>query len=455
MATQTELNVKLKVDSSGVRTGTDEAKRKVKDAADSMAQNVKQSSTKMEDSMKSVSRATDGVADATRTATNAVRQMEGQVSSSASKMKKDLSDVASQMKGVSARQAAGVAAQGLRVAGNAVNWIGENFTEEGSTGGDIANVGGGALNGAASGVMLGAAVGSIIPGLGTAVGAALGGAVGALTGAASALWDASQELKKSAAERQKNAETNLQAHATDLKTRERFAGYERENQVYLNGLGKTWWQSKDGRQSYSGEDRVFQVQELRQRELANATERRDQFVREHQNDTGDAAVEAANRLQYLDRAVQEAQEHLQALAPVVEAARRSQEAQRREADEAAKATERERRAREDATARLQEAAEKEQIKGLNEEKRSAEHTMAQYERELQGVASKPAETPTDQLTRIGGGGGYASYNNSTAQIQRNIENYLKTLISNQKSQIQEVVDKLDALVNKDTTLSWA
>ena len=455
MATQTELNVKLKVDSSGVRTGTDEAKRKFKDAADSMAQNVKQSSTKMEDSMKGVSRATDGVADATRTATNAVRQMEGQVSSSASKMKKDLSDVASQMKGVSARQAAGVAAQGLRVAGNAVNWIGENFTEEGSTGGDIANVGGGALNGAASGVMLGAAVGSIIPGLGTAVGAALGGAVGALTGAASALWDASQELKKSAAERQKNAETNLQAHATDLKTRERFAGYERENQVYLNGLGKTWWQSKDGRQSYSGEDRVFQVQELRQRELANATERRDQFVREHQNDTGDAAVEAANRLQYLDRAVQEAQEHLQALAPVVEAARRSQEAQRREADEAAKATERERRAREDATARLQEAAEKEQIKGLNEEKRSAEHTMAQYERELQGVASKPAETPTDQLTRIGGGGGYASYNNSTAQIQRNIENYLKTLISNQKSQIQEVVDKLDALVNKDTTLSWA
>ena len=455
MATQTELNVKLKVDSSGVRTGTDEAKRKVKDAADSMAQNVKQSSTKMEDSMKGVSRATDGVADATRTATNAVRQMEGQVSSSASKMKKDLSDVASQMKGVSARQAAGVAAQGLRVAGNAVNWIGENFTEEGSTGRDIANVGGGALNGAASGVMLGAAVGSIIPGLGTAVGAALGGAVGALIGAASALWDASQELKKSAAERQKNAETNLQAHATDLKTRERFAGYERENQVYLNGLGKTWWQSKDGRQSYSGEDRVFQVQELRQRELANATERRDQFVREHQNDTGDAAVEAANRLQYLDRAVQEAQEHLQALAPVVEAARRSQEAQRREADEAAKATERERRAREDATARLQEAAEKEQIKGLNEEKRSAEHTMAQYERELQGVASKPAETPTDQLTRIGGGGGYASYNNSTAQIQRNIENYLKTLISNQKSQIQEVVDKLDALVNKDTTLSWA
>ena len=338
MATQTELNVKLKVDSSGVRTGTDEAKRKVKDAADSMAQNVKQSSTKMEDSMKGVSRATDGVADATRTATNAVRQMEGQVSSSASKMKKDLSDVASQMKGVSARQAAGVAAQGLRVAGNAVNWIGENFTEEGSTGRDIANVGGGALNGAASGVMLGAAVGSIIPGLGTAVGAALGGAVGALTGAASALWDASQELKKSAAERQKNAETNLQAHAADLKTRERFAGYERENQVYLNGLGKTWWQSKDGRQSYSGEDRVFQVQELRQRELANATERRDQFVREHQNDTGDAAVEAANRLQYLDRAVQEAQEHLQALAPVVEAARRSQEAQRREADEASDAS---------------------------------------------------------------------------------------------------------------------
>lgn len=93
-------------------------------------------------------------------------------------------------------------------------------------------------------------------------------------------------------------------------------------------------------------------------------------------------------------------------------------------------------------------------KFLESEQRSSERTMADYERQLQGVVSRPAETPVDQLTRIGGGGGYASYNNSTAQIQKNIESYLKTLISNQKSQIQEISDKLTDIANKETTFSW-
>lgn len=447
MATQTELNVKLKVDSSGVRTGTDEAKRKVKDAADSMAQNVKQSSTKMEDSMKGVSRATEGVADATKTATNAVKSMEGQVSSSANRMKKDLGDVAEQVKGISGRQIAGIASRGLGVAGSAVKWAANNLAEEGSDTQAALNVGGAALTGAASGVMLGAAFGP--------VGAAIGGAVGALAGAASELWEASSELKKSAQERQEAAQKTLQQAGTELRERDKLAGWEKENQILMGGIGKTWWQSKDGSQSISGEQRIFKVQEARQAELDRAVKERDDFVRQHQYDTGEDATQSAIQFSILERAVQEAAQHLQALSPVVEAARRSEAEKAKAQEAAAKQTEAEAKAREALSAKIAEQAQKEYEVQLKDEKRSAEQTMAQYERELQGVASKPAETPTDQLTRIGGGGGYASYNNSTAQIQRNIENYLKTLISNQKSQIQEVVDKLDALVNKDTTLSWA
>ena len=322
MATE-ELKVKFKVDTGEVKSGADEAKNKVKQATSQMASDTKQASASMSSSMKDVQRATDGVAGATKTATNAVKQMEGQVTQSARNMSGELGKVAEHIKNISARQMAGIAAQGLRVAGNAVGWIGENFTEEGSVERDLANAGKGALNGAASGATLGAAVGSIIPGLGTAVGAALGGAVGALAGAATALWDASEELKKSAQERQQSAEKSLQQHASDLRERDKLAGWDRENQVLLNGLGKTWWQSKDGTRSISGEERVFKVQEARQEELDRRTRERDEYIRAHQNDTGEAAVESATYLSVLDRSVQEAAQHLAALQPVVDAARRS------------------------------------------------------------------------------------------------------------------------------------
>lgn len=455
MATQTELNVKLKVDSSGIKQGSDDAKNKVKQAANQMASDVKASSQKMEASMKDVSQATEGVSDATKTATNAVKSMEGQVSSSANRMKKDLGDVAEQVKGINSRQIAGIASRGFGIAGSAVKWAANNLAEEGSDTQTALNVGGAALTGAGSGVMLGAAIGSVVPVIGTAVGAAIGGAVGALTGAASELWEASSELKKSAQERQEAAQKTLQQAGTELRERDKLAGWEKENQILMGGIGKTWWQSKDGSQSISGEQRIFKVQEARQAELDRAVKERDDFVRQHQYDTGEDATQSAIQFSILERAVQEAAQHLQALSPVVEAARRS-EAEKAKAQEAAtKQAEAEAKAREVLSAKIAEQAQKEYEVQLKDEKRSAEQTMAQYERELQGVISHPSETPTDQLTRIGGGNGYASYNNSTAQIQKNIESYLKTLVSNQKSQIQEIIDKLDDLKNVDTTATWA
>lgn len=455
MATQTELNVKLKVDSSGIKQGSDDAKNKVKQAANQMASDVKASSQKMEASMKDVSKATEGVSDATKTATNAVKSMEGQVSSSANRMKKDLGDVAEQVKGINSRQIAGIASRGFGIAGSAVKWAANNLAEEGSDTQTALNVGGAALTGAGSGVMLGAAIGSVVPVIGTAVGAAIGGAVGALTGAASELWEASSELKKSAQERQEAAQKTLQQAGTELRERDKLAGWEKENQILMGGIGKTWWQSKDGSQSISGEQRIFKVQEARQAELDRAVKERDDFVRQHQYDTGEDAERSAVTFTVLERAVQEAAQHLQALSPVVEAARRSEAEKAKAEAEATRRAEQEAAARDAAISKMNEQMRTNEANALKEEKRSEERTMAEYQRELQGIVSKPAETPTDQLTRIGGGSGYASYNNSTAQIQKSIENHLKEVINVLKDQISETTSRLDALINKDTEMRWA
>lgn len=63
-------------------------------------------------------------------------------------------------------------------------------------------------------------------------------------------------------------------------------------------------------------------------------------------------------------------------------------------------------------------------------------------------------SPTDALTRIGGGGGYSSYNDSTARIQKSIETNLRTLVANQKSQNEQIIDLLENLRWEDNTPVW-
>ena len=453
MPTQ-DLNIRFTVDSKELKSGADEAKQKVKAAASQMTSDVKQASSSMSSSMKDVERATDGFASATGAATDAVKRMEDQVSESASRMSSDLGKVAQQVKEINAKQLAGVASRGFGIAGNAVKWVGENFTEEGSSARVGLDTGAAALTGAGQGVMLGAAIGSVVPVVGTAVGAALGGAVGALTGAATELWNASEALEKAAQDRLQSAEQSLQQHGTELRERERLQSYERENQVLLNGLGKVWWESKGTGEKLTGEDRVFKVQEARQAEVTRLSNERDDYIRAHRDDTGEAAVEAAAHLRYLDGELTKAQQHLAALAPVVEAARRSQQDAARATEQRRKAEEAATKATEAAAAREAERSLKEQEAGLKQEQRTAEKTLAETQRQLEGVIAKPAATPTDALTRIGGGNGYAAYNNSTAQIQKSIENYLKQLVSNQKSQIQEIINKLDDLKLPADSATW-
>lgn len=462
MATQ-ELKVKFKVDTGEVKSGADEAKNKVKQATSQMASDTKQASASMSSSMKDVQRATDGVATATQTATTAVKQMEGQVSQSAQKMSADLGKVAEQVKGISTVQMAHIGGRALGLIGRGMKTAGDLMPEDWETGKTVMNIGGAALSGATTGLTTGAAVGgaigSIVPGAGTAAGAAIGSAIGAaggaLLGAATELLSSAKAQREAAEELRKNAQKSLAEHGRDLDDRERFAKYDKENQILLSGIGKTWWENKSTGEKITGEQRVYQVQEARQAALDKATKERDEFVREHRYDTGDAAKEAAQKLYYLDKAVNEAAQHLQALAPVVEAAKKSEADKAKAVEQALAQADNEARAREAAAAKASEAEFKDQVKGKHEEIKESDRTIASLQSQLQGVISRPAQSPTDALTRIGGGRGYSEYNNSTANIQKNIESNLRQLIKVQEAQSAQLHEDLQTLISSRTEATWA
>ena len=527
MATE-ELKVKFTVDASGVKTGADEAKNKVKQAASEMESDVKHSSNSMESHLDKVAQSAKKVGGAASSAGAGVKDLEQQVVQSSSRMEDSLDKVAEKVKGISARQAVGIASRALGVAGNVAGWMGENYAEdEGSKAGwDAASS---ALSGAGQGAMLGASIGTLFGPVGTAI----GGAAGALAGAAAGLFSASKELEKAAKDLEKSSEGKMLNAGKDLYERNRLSGYENETQQFVHDL-------QNGDRS-TGD--IYNEQQKRQDWLNQKIAERDQFVSEHQYDTGEAAVNAANKLQLLERAIQVAQERIQAFAPAVQAAQEIEEAgaraaqaaieeRKKEAQAARAAVEAqekvarqaeatiqkysERTARKDAqTANAQEAQDilaSSGVKGLvdvqsqnktaldnaikelddyirananvtgdaaigvaqhiteleravddarnrfqdfapvvqgqkdqlEEQKRNAESTLTATQRQLEGVMSKPANSPTDSLTRIGGGRGYTDYNNSTAKVQMSIEANLKTLVSNQQRQLQEIINKMDS-----------
>lgn len=453
MATE-ELKVKFKVDTGEVKSGADEAKNKVKQATSQMASDTKQASASMSSSMKDVQRATDGVAGATKTATTAVKQMEGQVSQSAQKMSADLGKVAEQVKGISTVQMAHIGGRALGLIGRGMKTAGDLMPEDWETGKTVMNIGGAALSGAATGLTTGAAVGgaigSIIPGAGTAAGAAIGSAIGAaggaLLGAATELLSSAKAQREAAEELRKNAQKSLAEHGRDLDDRERFAKYDKENQILLSGIGKTWWENKSTGEKITGEQRVYQVQEARQAALDKATKERDEFVREHRYDTGDAAKEAAQKLYYLDEAVNKAAQHLQALAPVVEAAKKSEADKVKEQQKQQEAYARASAALDEKIAKVVEQGRKADISDTKDSIREHQHTMSSLQSQLQGVISSPlGGIRSDSLTRMGGGRGYAAYNNGAANIQSKIESNLRRLISVEETQLNELNNKLENL----------
>ena len=83
----------------------------------------------------------------------------------------------------------------------------------------------------------------------------------------------------------------------------------------------------------------------------------------------------------------------------------------------------------------------------------AEKTLSSLQAQLNGVIKNPmAGRVTDSLTRMGGGRGYSAYNDSTVNIQKNIEAHLKTLIADQKANIQTLTDELRQIRNGLTSI---
>lgn len=539
MATE-NLTVKFKVDASGVKQGADEAKQKVKQAAAEMESDVKHSSDSMESHLDKVAQSAKKVGGAASSAGSGVKDLEQQVVQSSNRMEDSLDKVAEKVKGISARQAVGIASRALGVAGNVAGWMGENYAEdEGSKAGwDTASS---ALSGAAQGAMLGGAIGTIFGPIGTAI----GGAAGALAGAAAGLFAASKELEKAAKDLEKSSESKMLNAGKDLYERRRKAEYDEEASVFQAGLDNGTLTPSE----------IFAEQRKRQEWLAKKTAERDQFVSEHQYDTGEAAVNAAAKLDLLERAIDVANDRINAFASVVDAAKEIEEEGVKEAKKAIEERKKEAKALRDrieADARdaeksdrkliarqseetrwrdissantkeaqgilessglkglldaqaknkadldnaikelddytrrhkdvgnarpedvakiastifdLQQAVSQatqrfkdfsplvqEQGKKLEEQKRNAESTLTATQRQLEGVMSKPANSPTDSLTRIGGGRGYTDYNNSTAKVQMSIEANLKTLVSNQQRQLQEIINKME---NFSATGTWA
>lgn len=456
MATQ-DLNVKFKVDASEVSKGSDEAKRKVKSAADTMASDVRRASSSMSSSMKDVERATQGIGNAAKAASNSVRQMEG-----------DLKSVSRQM---SAMQMFNMGSRGIGMLGGvASNVLKLQGNYEGAeTVNGAVKVGQGAFQGAA---------------MGFAMGGPLGSAVGGLIGAGNALLEAAVEQKEAARELLKGSVKSIedieeryqsrirqetiasQATATNFdvdnaqkqideakQALEDAKSNQRTAQDNLYGRnGGINWMDESQRNAFIEEERERLYGKKGERSWGQAiAEWTDPMLDRKNNDPEQIVAEQyklfAQEASNADKEVQRAQQRLAELAPLqaridAEKAKSDQFWLNSQAEfwnsGAGKAFD-----------------DYQNGKDLKDQLKIDQASLADYQRQLNGVMARPADTPSDALTRIGGGRGYSAYNNSAANVQKQIEGHLRSVIDILQKSIDETTSRLDALINKDTELVWA
>lgn len=457
MATK-ELNIKLKVDAAEVASGSQEAKNKVKDAANQMASDVKSSADKMEQSFDAVAKSTEGIKSAAKGATDSVKQMEQQVDASSKSMADNLEAVSKKM---SAMQAFRMGSRGAQMVGGLAQNIAESYGASETAGaiGMATDIAGNASQGAA---------------MGFAVAGPMGAVAGGLLGAADSLFKAGKDLQDAAKAQDEKAKD-------DLETRRREIVHQREvdkwsaeaKDLATAAYGTSYQYGTD-----EGKAAIGKAISDQRKRLANLTAQRDQVALNY-DENGDifaqaekmrgleeAIAYAAEKLNILETAANEAAEaerrRIEADEKAAIAAQESIEARKQEAvairrrQEEADEKERQRQAAENARAEAKAVAEaqKAEEKALKEEQREGEKTLADLQSQLNGVASHTVGGTTDSLTKIGGGVGYSSYNNSVEQVQKSIEQNLKQLIQNQTNQNQEIIQKLTDLTEKDLAASW-
>lgn len=454
MATE-ELKVRFKVDTSEVKSGADEAKNKVKQTAQSMEGDVKKASSSMSNSLKEISRSTDQIGQSARKATSDLGTMEGQ-----------LKNVSRQ---ISAMQMFNMGARGVGMLGGiASNIVKLNGDYESADAiGAGTKVAQGGLQGAA---------------MGFAMGGPMGAAVGSLVGAGNALLEAAVEQKEAARELMKGSVKSIE----DIENR--YQARREQETIAAKATARDFdvdsarQEIAEARQALEdAKARQAKVQDtlygrsgginwMDERQRAELVRRKETALYGDPNNRSigqriaswtDPLMDSSLDPEHLvaeqyklfsdearnaEAEVQRAQQRLQALAPL----------QARIDAEQQKATERWMNGNAEFWKAFDDyqsgKAEKEE---LGNQLKEGQRTLAGYQSQLQGVISRPAQSPTDALTRIGGGRGYTAYNNSTANIQKSIESNLRQLIKNQEAQNQQIIDRLEALRQDPTQATWA
>jgi uncharacterized protein YoxC len=445
-----QVKIKFTTDTSALKSGMDQATSDAKQKVKELSDDVSKESKDMEDSLDKVADSTKDIGKAADQASQGVKGLENQVSRSASSMEKNLASVADKLKNVSARQVAGLAAQGLN---NIAGSLSENLGD--TAGGQY---GASALRGAASGMLMGAIAGPI------------GIAAGGLAGAATGLMEAAVDLK-SAAQDQNIANGKIMDSARQgVMDRRSAEGRQREVQGRIDNLN-----AAQGNEAARAA--ITNAQELvnDRQEAARAARARYEELAMNATHTGDLEQDKAT-LAELDRARREMdQAELAAaeLAPLIATIAAKEEEirqsivaelqatdrqikaqQEKEAAEKAKAAKMEDAARraadEDANERLIRALDPfsdpayvaERQAELKDQLKGAQSELTGSQRELEGVGRTTVGV-TDDLTRIGGGAGYASYNNSVGDNVKTISNSLKQLIQLQQSNVDRLVNTLE------------
>lgn len=453
MATQ-ELNVKFKVDASGVTSGSKEAKDKVKDAASQMAQDVKSSSEKMEQSFKDVAKSTDAIKDATKTATTAVKTMETQVDSSAKNMEKSMESVSRKM---SAMQAFSMGSRGIGIVGGLGQEIAKSFgaDETASNIGIATSVGQTAMQGAAAGFAMGGPVGA---------------AIGGLTGAAQSLLKAGNDLQEAAKSQDERAKSDLETRRREIVHQNDVNKWTKEantlaNNAYGNGtvLGTDEGKAILGKSIADQRKRIADLTAQRDAIALNYDENGDVFAQAEQMRTLDDSIAFATEklnifLQAMQTAADVEQRAIAATEAGIKAAEEAIEARKQEAQNIRRRQEEvdaKERARQEAqiardAEKAQRDAQKEEEKDLNGQLKEGQSTLADLQSQLNGRMRGSASGPSDALTKMGGGVGYTSYNNSVEGVQKTISDDLKTLIKNQTAYNSNIETKLQQLIDKPT-----
>lgn len=446
-----QVKIKFTTDTSELKSSMDQATSDASSKVKGLSDDVEKESKKMEDNLDKVADSAKDVGNAADQAADGVKGLENQVAKSSSNMEKNLDQVAKKMSSMQMFTMGARGAQmGFGLAGEVASALGADQTAAAM---DLAgNMAGGGMRGAAVGMQVAGPWGAVI---------------GGLAGAGKELLAAGKDLKEAA----KGREAAAQSRIEDRQK-------EKEHQDFVDR-----WTEKAKNMAYEAygdehaggteEGKAALDAELRnqQKYLDQVTAKRNEILASDEYGT---ATEKEAALEVVEREIQNASEQLQIFSSIAaqaaamderllasdnkaaEAAQASIDARKKEAEAIRRRVEEEERRTAEAAAKKQakeeEATRRSQEKDLKGQQKEAEAALSDTQKELEGVGRTTVGV-TDDLTRIGGGAGYASYNNSVGDNVKTISNSLKQLIQIQQSGIDRITTALEDL-NIEGTGTW-